>query len=48
MIILPKNVQTPPKDNEMGHSDMEHASLQMLTHDSLHINSNGEAECLNL
>ena len=35
-------------DDEMGHSDMEQTSLQMLTHDNLPINSNGEVECLNL
>ena len=37
-----------PTDDEMGHSDTEQASLQMLTHDNLLINSNGEVEYLNL
>ena len=35
-------------DGEMGHSDWEQASLQMLTQDSLPLNSNGEVEYLNL
>ena len=33
-----------PTDNEIGHSDSEQASLQMLTQDSLPLNSNGEVE----
>ena len=37
-----------PTDDEMGHSDSEQASLQMLTQDSLPLNSNGEVEYLNL
>ena len=37
-----------PTDDEMGHSDTEQASLQMLTHDHSPINSNGEVEYLNL
>ena len=37
-----------PTDDEMGHSDIEQASLQMLTHDGLPFNANGEVECLNL
>ena len=37
-----------PMDNEMGHSDSEQASLQMLTRGSLPPNSNGEVKCLNL
>ena len=37
-----------PTDNEMGHSDSEQASLQMLTQDSLPLNSNGEVEYLNI
>ena len=37
-----------PTDDEMGHSDTEQASLQMLTHYSLPFNANGEVECLNL
>ena len=37
-----------PTDGEMGHSDSEQASLQMLTQDSLPLNSNGEVEYLNL
>ena len=37
-----------PADNEMGGSDSEQASLQMLTQDSLSLNSNGEVEYLNL
>ena len=37
-----------PTDDEMGHSDMEQASLQMMTHDNLSINSYSEVECLNL
>ena len=37
-----------PTDDEMGHSDTEHASLQMISHDNLHLNSNGEVEYLNL
>ena len=48
MIISPKSVQTPPTDGEMGHSGVEHASLQMLMHDNLPINLDGEVECLNL
>ena len=37
-----------PMDDEIGHGNVEQASLQMLTHDILPINSNGEFECLNL
>ena len=37
-----------PTDDEMGHSDSEQASLQMLTHDNLPLNPNGEVEYLNL
>ena len=37
-----------PTDDEMGHSDTEQASLQMLTHNNLPINSDSEVECLNL
>ena len=37
-----------PMDNEMGNSDSEQASLQMLTQDSLPLSSNGEVEYLNL
>ena len=37
-----------PTDDEMGHSDSEQASLQMLTQDNLSLNSNGEVEYLNL
>ena len=37
-----------PMDDEMGHSDSEQASLQMLTQDGLPLNSNGEVEFLNL
>ena len=37
-----------PTDDEMGYSDIEQASLQMLTHNGLPFNSNGEVECLNL
>ena len=37
-----------PKDDEMGHSDSEQASLQMLTQDSLPLNSNGDVEYSNL
>ena len=37
-----------PMDDEMGHSDSEQASLQMLTQDSLSLKSNGEVEYLNL
>ena len=35
-------------DEEMDHSDVEPASLQMLSHENIPINSNGEVECLNL
>ena len=35
-------------DEEMDHSDVEQASLQMLTQEHIPINSNGEIECLNL
>ena len=37
-----------PTDDEMGHSDTEQTSLQMLTHDNLPINSTAEVEYLNL
>ena len=37
-----------PMDDEMGHGDSEHTSLQMITHDNLPLNSNGEVEYLNL
>ena len=37
-----------PTDDEMCHSDTEQASLWMLTHDNLPLNSNGEVEYLNL
>ena len=37
-----------PTDDEMSHSDTEQASLQMITHDNLPINSKSEVECLNL
>ena len=37
-----------PMDDEMGHSDSGQASLQMLTQDSLPLNSNSEVEYLNL
>ena len=38
-----------PTDDEMGHSDSEEASLQMLTQDNLPLNSNnGEVEYLSL
>ena len=37
-----------PTDDEMGHSDSEQTSLQMLTQDNLPLNSNGEVEYLNL
>ena len=33
-------------DDEMGHSDSEQVSLQMLTQDSLPLNSNDEVEYL--
>ena len=35
-------------DKGLEHSDVEPASLQMLTHENLPINSNGEVEYLNL
>ena len=35
-------------DDEMGHSDSEQASLQMLTQDSLPLSTIGEVEYLNL
>ena len=35
-------------DDEMGHSDSEQASLQMLTQENLPLNSNGEVEYLSL
>ena len=35
-------------DNEIGHSDSEQASLQMLTQDSLPLNSDGEVEYLKI
>ena len=47
MIISPK-CPNIPTDDEMGHSHTEDASLQMLTHDNLPINLDGEVECLNL
>ena len=34
--------------DEIGHSDTEQASLQMLTHENLPLNSNGDVEYLNL
>ena len=37
-----------PTDDEMGQSDSEQASLQMLAQDSLPLNPNGEVEYLNL
>ena len=37
-----------PRDEELEHSDVEPASLQMLIHENLPINSNGEVEYLNL
>ena len=37
-----------PTDDEMGQSDSEQASRQMLTQDSLPLNSNGEVEYLDL
>ena len=37
-----------PTDDEMGHSDSEQASLQMLTQDNLLLNCNGEVKYLNL
>ena len=37
-----------PTDEEMGDSDTEKASLQMLMHDSLPINSTSEVKYLNL
>ena len=37
-----------PTDDEMGHSDSEQASLQMVAQDNLPLNSNGEVEYLNL
>ena len=37
-----------PTDDEIGHSDSEQASLQMLTQDNLPLNSNGEVEYLKL
>ena len=36
-----------PTDDEMGHSVTEQASLEMMTHDNLPFNSNGEVEYLN-
>ena len=35
-----------PTDEEMEHSDVEPASLQMLMQENIPINSNGEVECL--
>ena len=37
-----------PTDDEMGHSDSEPASLQMLTQKDLPLNFDGEVEYLNL
>ena len=37
-----------PTDEEMKHSDVEPASLQMLTQESISIISNGKVECLHL
>ena len=37
-----------PIDDEMGYSNSEQASLQMLTQDNLPLNSNGEVEYSNL
>ena len=37
-----------PTDEELEHSDVEPASLQMLTHENFPIKSNGEVEYLNL
>ena len=37
-----------PMDDEMGHSDSETASLQMLTQEDIPLNFNGDVEYLNL
>ena len=37
-----------PTNEEMDHSDVEQASLQMLTQEHIPINFNGEVECLNM
>ena len=37
-----------PADEELDHSDVEQASLQMLMQETIPINSDGQVECLNL
>ena len=37
-----------PTDDEMGHSDSEPASLQMLAQENIPLNFNGEVDYLNL
>ena len=40
--------ECPNTSTDEEYSDMEPASLQMLTHENIPINSNGEVEYLNL
>ena len=37
-----------PTDDETGHSDSGQASLQMLAQEELHLDFEGEVQCLNL